>query len=261
MHEAAAERDARSAAMILGDSFPDPHVDWTLARACRHYRETVTPTRKGERQETLRLLAWERHPLAAKRMKAVTTGQIQEHVAERVLEGRSGSTVAKEVLLLSALYRCAKRAWHLEIENPARDVELPSLAQGRQRRFEDAHGEEKAEEERMREALLAGSCGQDMIDLMDVALETGMRLGEILDIRRGQVRRIRGVQIIERPDSKNGDTRRVTLSTKAVDVLNRRAEKLSSSDARLFSFRYEQVDGRWSRARKKAGVEGFRFHD
>ncbi len=261
LHEAAAERDARFAALILKDGFPDPHPGWTLGRACRHYRETITPKKKGERQETLRLLAWERHSLATKRLNELKTADIQSHVSDRLLEGRSASTVAKEVLLLSALYKCGAQIWKLELENPARGVELPPPAQGRQRRLEDAHGDEQSEEDRMRAALLDLSHGQDMVDLMDVALETGMRLGEILDIRRGQVRRVRGVQSVERQDTKNGHPRRVTLSTKAAEVLNRRSEGKAENEARLFMFGYDQVEGRWSRARKKAGVEGFRFHD
>ncbi len=113
---------------------------------------------------------------------------------------RSGFT--GEVLLLSALYRHASEAWCLAVGNPARGVKLPQAAVGRQRRLEDGHGEEQGEEERMRAALLAGSHGDEMVDLMDVALETGMRLGELLDVRKGQVRRIRGVRVIERPDSR-----------------------------------------------------------
>ena len=41
LHEAAAEREAQAAAMILGDANPEPHRHWTLGRACRHYRETI----------------------------------------------------------------------------------------------------------------------------------------------------------------------------------------------------------------------------
>lgn len=261
LHEAMATREAEAAAMVLGDAFPEPHQHWTLGRACRHYRETVTPQKKGERQETLRLLAWERHALAAKRLADVAAAGIQAHVDARVAAGRSASTVRLEVLLLSALYKHAADSWKLAVGNPAAAVKLPAAAAGRQRRLEDGHGDEKGEEERMRAALLGLSCGQEMVDLMEVALETGMRLGEILDVRKGQVRRIQGVRVLERPDSKNGHARRVTLSRRAAAVLDRRAEGMDGPDRRLFRLSYYQVSGRWGRARKAAGVTGFRFHD
>jgi len=261
LHEAMAAREAEAAAMMLGDGFPEPHSHWTLGRACRHYRETVTPQKKGERQETLRLLAWERHELAAKRLAGVSTAGIQAHADARIGAGRSASTVRLEVLLLSALYKHAADAWKLGIGNPASAVKLPAATAGRQRRLEDGHGEEKGEEERMRAALLGLSHGQEMLDLLDVALETGMRVGEILDVRKGQVRRIRGVRVLERPDSKNGEARRVTLSTRAAEVLDRRAQVVTGPDSKLFRLSYYQVSGRWSRARKSAQVVGFRFHD
>lgn len=261
LHEAMAAREAEAAAMVLGDAFPEPHQHWTLGRACRHYRETITPRKKGQRQETLRLLAWERHALSTKRLADITTGGIQAHVGARVAAGRSASTVRLEVLLLSALYKHAADVWKLGIGNPAIAVKLPTAAAGRQRRLEDGHGDERGEEERMRVALVGASHGQEMLDLMDVALETGMRLGEILDMRKGQVRRIRGVRVLERPDSKNGHARRVTLSTLAAEVLDRRAESVDRPDARLFRLGYDQVSGRWDRARKVAKVVGFRFHD
>ena len=251
LREGAAQRDARTEALLTKDELPDPQAEWTLGRACRHYREKVTPSKKGERQETLRLLAWERHPYSTKRLGELTTDDIQKHVADRVLAGKSGSTVAKEVLLLSAVYKCAQKSWKLDVGNPARGVDLPAAARGRQRRLEDGHGDEQGEEDRMRAALLEASRGQDMVDLMDMAVETGMRLGEILSLRRGQIRRIKGAHIVEQPDSKNGHPRIVTLSPRAVEVLERRCEKLQHKDAKVFQLNYDQVEGRWSRARRK----------
>ena len=261
LHAAGAAREAEAAAMILGDAYPNPYQHWTLGRACRHYRETITPQKKGEKQETRRLLAWERHPLASKRLADLTASNVQAHVDARLAAGRSASTVRLEVLLLSALYKHAADGWNLAVPNPMGAVKLPSPAAGRQRRLEDAHGDDEGEEDRMRAALLNLSSGQEMVDLMDVALETGMRLGEILDLRKGQVRRIRGIRVLERPDSKNGHPRRVTLSKRAAAVLDRCAEAVDDPDRRLFQLSYYQVSGRWGRARKTAQIHGFRFHD
>lgn len=108
LHEAAAEREARAAALLLGDSYPDPHPAWTLGRACRHYREKVAPTKKGEKAETDRLLRWEAHALAARRMAEVTAADIQAHIDARLAAGRAATTVRNEVFLLSAVYERAR---------------------------------------------------------------------------------------------------------------------------------------------------------
>lgn len=83
LHAAIAAREAEAAAMVLGDACPDPHRHWTLGRACRHFRETVTPRKKVER-----------HELAAKRLADVTAAGIQAHVDTRVAAGRSAGRAA-----------------------------------------------------------------------------------------------------------------------------------------------------------------------
>lgn len=238
-----------------------PHRGWTLGRALRHYGDTVSCGKKGGDQELRRIAAWRAHALAAGRLDELTAAHLQDHVDARLASGRAASTVRLDVMLLRALYRDAARVWNMEgLGNPAAAVRLPSHAPGRQRRLEDGHEDDAGDEARLRAALAGVPSGAEMLDLLDVALETGMRQGEILSMTAGQLRRVRGVRFVEQPDSKNGQPRRVTLSTRAAAVLDRRAQGKGPA-ARLFAMTGADLRQRWTAARNKAGVEGFRWHD
>lgn len=270
LHEAAAEREARAAAALLGDAYPAPHPAWTLGRACRHYRETVTPTKKGEKAEGDRLLRWEAHPLAGKRMGAVTAADIQVHIDARLAAGRATTTVRNEVFLLSAVYEQARAnprpngggGWGLaDLGNPTRECVLPAPPRGRNRRLEAPHEDDQGEEERLRQALAEGLDGPEMVALFTLAIETGMRLGEMLDIRRGEVRSVRGARLIRRGDSKNADARQVTLSSRAWAAMEPLLAGGGEASARVFTLRRHAVENRWVAARRRAEVADLHFHD
>lgn len=238
-----------------------PHTRWTLDRALEHYAEHVTPKKKGSDQELRRIARWRAHALATKRLDELTAAHLQDHADDRLAAGRAASTVRLDVMVLRALYRDAARLWNLEgLGNPGGSVRLPAPASGRQRRLEDGHEEDAGEEARLRAALAGMPSGAEMLDLLDVALETGMRQAEVLGLKAGQLRRVRGTRYIEQPDSKNGQPRRVTLSTRAAAILDRRAEGRDPA-ARLFTMGGPDLRQRWNVARRKARVEGFRWHD
>lgn len=248
-----------------------PHAGWTLDRALDHYLKTVTETKKGYQQECNRIKWWRRQELSKKRLDEVTPEDLQAHVGKRLAEGLASSTIRNEVFLISGLYVVARerptlKGWGLAgLENPVPHVLLPDPPAPRKRRLEDAeHDHDEGEEERMLAALEAGTDGAEMVLICVLALDTGMRLSELLDIRVGQVKRTRGGRYIERPDSKNGQARKVVLTSRAAVTLDTLFEALpmdAAKDRRLLTLNAAQVDYRWRKARKTAGVNGLHFHD
>lgn len=248
-----------------------PHAGWTLDRALEHYLKTVTEKKKGYQQEKNRIEWWRRQELAKKPLDEVTPEDLQAHVGKRLAEGRASSTIRNEVFLISGLYEVARErptldGWGLtDLENPVPHVRLPDPPAPRKRRLEDAeHDDGHGEEERMLAAVKAGADGEEMALVCVLALDTGMRLSELLDIRVGQVKRTRGGRYIERPDSKNGHARKVVLTSRAaatLDILLGRLPQDAEKDRRLFTLDTKQVDYRWRKARKAAGVRGLHFHD
>src|SRR5690606_20735157 len=98
------------------------------------------------------------------------------------------------------------------LENPVeilrqRKNSLPKPAPGRERRLEGD------EERRLMEAIEKGHDSQEMKAIIIIALETGMRLGETLGAKRAWLKG----DVLSLPDTKNGTSRDVILSPKALD--------------------------------------------
>jgi integrase len=90
-----------------------------------------------------------------------------------------------------------------------------------------------------------------------VALNTGMRRGEILSLTRKSVDWQNQVATLE--DTKNGETRHVPLNDTAIAALRSLPVRL---DGRLFPFKDGHcVTRAFRRAVKRAGIEDFRLHD
>ena len=247
-----------------------PHAGWTLDRVLEHYLATVSENKKGYRQERVRIEWWRKQALAAKRLDEVTAEDLQAHVGRRLAEGRSANTVRNEVFLLSAIFekageRHTKGGWGIALENPVPHIELPPPPPPRKRRLEDAEFQDgEGEEARMLAALRVGTDGAEMEAVAILAIDTGMRLSEVLDIRVSQVKRTRDGRYVERPDSKNGHPGRVVLTTRAAETIDALLAALpvgAGGDRRLLHLDTDQVDYRWRKARRSAGVSGLHFHD
>jgi integrase len=262
------------------DAEAAPRPDWTLWRALDHYDRTVTETLEGWRQARAHIAAWQRHPLAQKRLTDVTAEDLatwigtrtkvrkrpQEDGSVKVMhEPVSASTVRNDIYRISALYEHAskpvtKGGWGLAVTNPVPAVALPALPPGRQRRLDHGHDGQDGEEERMLAPLSAGLDGLEMVAFFTVAIETGMRRSEVLDLRADEVRSTRLGRVIEREKSKNGEARRVVLTdraTAAVDAL----KTGKAGREKLFTLDGDAAATRWDIAREKAGCPGLRLHD
>jgi integrase len=262
------------------DADDTPRADWTLWRALDHYDRTVTETLEGWRQARARIAAWQRHGLAKKRLDEVTAEDLAAWVKARtktrkmrqedgsvtvLQEAVSASTVRNDIYRISALYEHAakpttKGGWGLTVTNPVPAVALPALPAGRQRRLDHGHEGQDGEEDRVLAELAKGLDGVEMVALLTVAIETGMRRSEVLDLRADEVRSTRLGRVIERAKSKNGHARRVVLTDRAteeVDVL--RSGKTGRE--RLFSLSGDQAATRWDIARVKSGCPDLRLHD
>ena len=248
-----------------------PHPGWTLHRALGHYSDTVTVSKKGYEQEANRIKWWQGQPLAQMRLDGVLPEELQAHVGRRLAAKKANNTIRNELFLISALYELArtkptKGGWGLsDLDNPVLHVALPDPPSPRKRRLEDSEDEKiKGEEGRLIEALKAGPNGEEMVAVCILAIDTGMRLSELLDIRVSEVKRTRGGRYIERADSKNGHPRRVVLTIRAATILDELINALPEGvleDQNLIRLNADQVDYRWRQARKAANIKGLRWHD
>jgi len=140
-------------------------------------------------------------------------------------KGRAASTVNHYLNALSQLYQIAINEWGLKLTNPITGIKRMSEPQGRMKRLSIEA-----------ETILLAKCRElnldYLADIILVALETGMRCGEILSMRWEDVDFINRRVLLR--DSKNGDSRQVPLSSRVKTTL----EQLSSKDTSDLVFPY-----------------------
>lgn len=231
----------------------------TLGDVLKRYAEEIVPHKKGEAVEALRVAAIRRDKIAAVKMAALTSAVLADY-RNRRLKTVSGSTVNRELNLISHAINTAKREWGINIENPVADVRRPPNGKARDRRLE------LGEEERLLATLdtpprrpdgkIAGPSNTWIKPLVQLALETAMRRGELLALRWENVDLQKCVAHL--PDTKNGEARNIPLSSRAIKLL----ETLPRSiDGKVFPTTEDALKKAFTRACARAEIENLHFHD
>ena len=144
---------------------------------------------------------------------------------ELLAKGRAASTVNHYLNALSQLYQIAINEWGLKVTNPITGIKRMSEPQGRMKRLSIEA-----------ETTLLACCHElnlgYLADIIVVAIETGMRCGEILSMRWEDVDFINRKVLLR--DTKNGDSRQVPLSSRVKII----CEQLSSRDTDDLVFPY-----------------------
>lgn len=201
------------------------HKRVTVRELVQRYVAEVTPRKKSARSERLRLQMWADSPFGTAWADEVRPSMLAQWRDDRVASGRAGSTVRNDLNALSAVYRHAASEWGYErLENPTARLKRPAIGAGRTRRVGDAE----------LEALKRCTQSSELPTVIDLAVETGMRLSEIVTLRWERVDlRTRTLELV---DTKNGYGRVVPLSTRAVGVLSAlRGDVVRRLDGRVFA--------------------------
>lgn len=228
----------------------------TLLDAIKRYEEEVSPTKKGARWETLRLTVFRELEFAGERISRIEPDQIAQWRDKRLKEVKS-STINRDLNLMSSVFEHARREWKWLSINPVRDVKRPTNPRPRDRRVTDI-------EENMMLAKLGYERGAMPVTLQQhlavaflLALETGMRQGEILRLTWDRV--FLDKRYVRLDDTKNGDARNIPLSSAAVVLLKRQPH--SKEEPRCFPVASASADALWRKARKNAKIKDLKFHD
>jgi len=222
----------------------------SLAEVLERYRREVTPTKRGSADENLRLKAMAQRPFARIRMSALTSSQLAAYRDER-LKVVSGATVNREFSVLSHAIDTARREWDVYLPtNPCTLVRRPPQGRPRDRRLQ-------GDEEKRLLAACRGARNRWLVHFVALAIETGMRRSELLGLLWDNVDLERRTALL--PLTKNGDSRGVPLSSRAVDVL--RALPPSTNGRVFGELTREALKQSFNRAARRAGITGLRVHD
>ena len=234
----------------------------TLYALLDRYKKDVVPTKRGAEVEALRMQTLMRDEIARYRLSGLSPLVLAEW-RDRRLTVCAGATVRRELDILSAVYNWARRELMIAVENPVGSIRRPPPSKARERRLE---GDEEA---RLIASLedgrgvrvdgkqyRQGTRNPWIRPVVEMALETAMRRGELLVLVWENVNLPRRTAYL--PDTKNGESRTVPLSSRAVAILDGLPRSI---DGRVFPITANALKLAFERAVRRADIEDFHFHD
>jgi integrase len=198
-----------------------------------------------------------RTQLGSLNLRTIKGQDIARYRDKRISDGISGSSVIRELNLLSRAIKLGNSELSLELSsNPAISVQRPRANRPRNRR--------PTPEELELLINRAHETSQPMLATAIIfAIETGMRQGEITGLKWVDVNLETGVANLER--TKNGESRQVPLRGKVRALLLdlKESRPIHSSGDYIFN-NWRNSHGlakAWRRLCSKAKVRDLRFHD
>lgn len=223
-----------------------------LSDLVKRYRDTVTPTKKGFEREVYVLNAFLRHPICSIPLSRIQPSDFAAYRDER-LKTIAPDSLNRQLTPLQHLFEVAVTEWGIPLQsNPLKLIRRPRNAQGRDRRL--ASGEY---EKLVREA--AKSRNRYFRPIIIIAVETGMRRSEILNLRLKDID-IERKQLRIRT-SKNGQARSVPLSPRGFEAVASILSPDNDAEAFLFPITPNSLRQGWEHIRLRAGCPDLHFHD
>ena len=235
----------------------------TLGELVDRYIENVIPTKlKSSAARTTQLLWWKSqlgHSLLSDISPALIAEQRDKLLKGTTFKGtiRSPSTVVRYLAALSHALTVATKEWGWLDDSPMRKVTKPTEPRGRVRFLDDNE----------RVALLQAckdSTNPYLYIVVVIAISTGMRQGEIMNLRWEDIDLKRGRITLN--ETKNGEMRVVPLRGHALELVQTYSVTKQQDIGLLFQSKenfQKPIDLRfpWEQALSKAGIKNYKFHD
>ncbi|WP_202901096.1 tyrosine-type recombinase/integrase [Methylocaldum szegediense] len=217
----------------------------TLNELLDRFEAEILPSLRGQKAEKTRIKHLRRE-LGKHTLVELTPCRLAEFRQER-LKALSPQSVKHELGLLNRVLKLAHGEWGIHLPGGVPTVKAPRLPRGRERRLE------AGELERLLEALAVSPTAQTMVQF---ALETAMRRGELCAMRWEDVDMRRGVLHI--PQTKTMVPRTIPLTSKAVAILKRLPRNLTG---KVWNMTPDGLTHAFVKACRRAGIEDLHLHD
>lgn len=239
----------------------------TFEDACRRYELEVSKSKRGYRWEALRLAAMVDVRFDSTRLGDVMLVDLSADVVGRWRDTRlatisrstgkavSGSTVNREMNLLSHVLSTARKEWGWISSSPTTDVRRPKESASRDRRITQDEIDKLCLTCAFDDAPVR-SKSQAVAVAFLFAIETAMRAGEICGLLASHITG----QVAHLPMTKNGTKRDVPLSKRAVQLLGFLPVPADPSDP-IFMLGAESLSTLFRKARLRCMIEDLTFHD
>ena len=219
------------------------------------YKTEILPSHKSHQVEGYRLKQLNQH-FSSLKLTELTSQEVARYRDIR-LKTISPASLKRELTILSRVLTVASNDWGISVpDNPVKMITLPKSDKARTRRLE------AGEEQR----LLIGANDQ-LQRIITLALETGMRRGEILNIKKSDINHSKSVLLI--PSTKIDQPRTIPLSRQALTVLRgqlrafqRHSGKVFElTESPLFTYTPRGLSGAFLKLCRKVEINDLHFHD
>ena len=222
--------------------------------AARYLKE-VTPQKRGSREEAYRIGRILQSNLAFVPVPDLRPQDFADWRDHRLKEV-SSATVNRELTTISAICNHVLKEWGLLNDNPVLKISKPKTSKARTRRptqqeIKDICNALLLDEERKPELLI-----QRVALAMLFAIETAMRAGEICGMMWDDVHLSKRIAHLRM--TKNGESRDVPLSLRAVAIIN---QLEGIHEQSVFAVDVKTLDVLFRRARDKCEIVDLHFHD
>jgi len=203
-------------------------ADRTTFRECiDRYEQEVTPKKRSATREASHLRILRDTVITEMSMSRIRSADLAAVRDSWERCDHSAATIVRRLALISHIFTTAQKRWGMEsLSNPVRTVETPIVRNERSRRVSDM---EIA-------AICNESASAEMKALIQFAVATAMRRGEICALRWEHVDLDDRVAFL--PETKNGSSRSVPLSSVAVEILLQLRKK---AKGQVFSLQPDSV--------------------
>jgi integrase len=225
--------------ILLGVELQALNKKISLKDLINKYIHEVTPLKKGHIVETQRLKRLLKEPMVNQKVYQLKTKDFLEFKQRRIKDGNR--TCAYDLVLLHHLYNTAIKQWCYPIpHNPLSNIQKPRCNPPRERRLNDNEA---------KYILNHQFKNKNMNNIIELAIETGMRRSEILSITNDDIKD----NCIYLSDTKNNSPRKIPLTQKVKEIISKSIlpYSISSNAVRL----------NWYRMTKRAGIVDLHFHD
>jgi integrase len=200
--------------------------------------EEITPTERDERAERSRLQVVQKHSIAEMRLFDIPGSSVARYRDDR-LKVVQAAPVHRELVVLRHVFEVARREWSIPLRgNPVREIKLRDASKPRERRLEEIEAGKLVDAIDRRSAWY-------LWPLIGLAVETGMRRGELLSIRWRDVQlAARTARILK---TRNGHPRTIPLTPKTIEILS----SMERKDEQVFTVTPNAVRLAWEKLRKQ----------
>ena len=211
-----------------------------------YLKKETTRINRSYKREKSRLMLLLKH-FGDHSIAQITPSRIALFRDIRLSQGLSPATVVKDINSLSKVLKMAQMGWGVYLaNNPILSVNKPKVVGHRVRRLSSQE-----------ENILIQKTTFNMQAVIIFAIETGMRLGEILSLEWIQIHNDMAVL----NQTKNNEIRYVPFTKKVIHLLQTLPKNIKENRVFFFWKTVSGFESSWQKFKKREGLVDLRFHD